>query len=386
MLTPPNSNQQGYMTPFGGASGTNMQMPPAFFSSPFAFGTARGNQRGAPTQTLSGFMQGRGWEEDRMNPGGYMQRSASGKGATRRMDARSAELLFRGSGGFGGAAAQGMMAAGTDFENLSSIIDQSNAQRADYLGMLGTQYGQIEADRLAAVSGLTQQGTEQAAKIREQGDLNFEEFEKFRDEQLDTSAKYVKDLSSRIDSYISNFEENMNLSAMSAASGMRQANTEKQINDMMTQASLQGMDESQMASMEYQIRGQASREIHGQVAQLQQTQNQMLAQMSMQGAQQLEQAYGRDTAIRGQAVDQTRMALAQRQSAYETAGQWEQMGRLQSVQANLQFERAKTEVGAQMANALANLGQRYPSMYDAFLQGAYAGERFGRQPELPMFG
>lgn len=386
MPTPPNSNQGGgYISPFG-TSGGGIN-PFAFFNAAqgFSFGNQnnRGNRRSPFAEfgpAVMGQPPGGGSMESVMSSKGYRKTSdgyvrIDGTGRRHVMKEGDAQKLYGGQGmNLGQQAAAGAFA---DWQMLSGVLGQQNQQRADHLNSLQMHRAQLEQDRQSMVGEIANQTGAHAQEIKDLADSNLGKWEEYRDKIVGNSQAYAKKIEGMVQGYINSYDENA-LASISATAGGIAAAAESDIQNIRNQASALGLDPSVASAMEFRARGEASRQMQGMVSSMQDQKNQFKLQAGLQGAGIVGSAYAQAAGTERDAMQGTLAALGRQEQNYQVANQWIQAGRAQAVEANLRFEQAKIEVGNQIAGALSNLTQKYPSLYDTFLQAGFATQNLGR--------
>lgn len=276
---------------------------------------------------------------------------------------------------------QGAGAAMQDFEALSDIVATENVQRENLRGRMEAGFAGAEADRQAAVRGIREGGMADAAALEERAGADFEEFERYRDQTVRTTDDWARETADYVQQAVEDYDETAVDNISAGFAGMM-ASAKSQIQQVQNEARSQGLSPEAVQAQVSNIREQSLRQAQSQLSPLINQKNQMRLQASQQAGQVMNQAFTAAGQTRNWALTSTADLLKNKTRIAEAASGMRRASRLDAVQANAQFEQLKLAYGDREANVLQNLGQRYPSIYDSFLQAGFAVEAFGDRSPL----
>lgn len=371
MPTPPDTNT--YQSPFGGTM-MNQAMP---FSGIPSGGSPWGGlspaSMGQSPYGLAQFMQGQGYRQQ----GSDFVRFSSDGGTRYAMSQSAAQRLNA-----PGPGMQGAQAAFDDYARMDSELALQNQRRDAELGFKQNQRARMDLDRQGALQGI-QDATDLARdELKEIADGDFETFAKYRDKVTARSTKRFGQVNEAFKAAEDGWNRD-SMASISAAAGGIAKSVEADAQNLARQLSAQGVSQERITALTQQMKYDGSQRIHGQVAQLQDQRDTMMAQLRSQRAQGLQQA----AAVEGQTYNQAMMATEsalQRRTAQRTmAANMLQSAAMQRAQTDLQYQQLSLELGNQIASHLSGLTRKFPSIYDTILQANFAQSR-GAQPFSPM--
>lgn len=376
MQTPPNF-QSNYFTPFGSAGGSAAAFgQQGRARSPFLPG-------GFPGLTGSGmglgsYMEGMGFRQHR---GGWtrpinMGSRAPGGNSRERWSQEYAQQQFAMNGGQPNLADQAMLAAKSDYDQLSDILGEQNRDRSEYQNDLIAQQNRLEQDRLASIEGIMGQTEAGARQIEESGQKSFDRFTEYRDQTVKAMEGYANQIKAMAQGVVDSYDSEALGSISAGAAGIARS-TQAQVKQIEAQARAQGMSDDMVASMTFQAKGAGLQQMQSAIAPMIDQKNQIRAQLGMQATGMYAGALAQAGQVRGQAMGLTAEMSDRMAQSSQQAAQYRMMGQIQAVQANATFHNAQIALGEQRAMALRDLTQKFPSAFDTVLQGAYSATQFG---------
>jgi len=348
--------------------------------APFQAGGGNPGQMGMPS--VQSFMEGQGFRSapdgsftqrrqqggPSWAPGGGIQRVMPGAAAQRHNAAYS-------MGDQGNAAAQ------SDFNSLRDIVNSENVQRADLRGRMADGYGAARADGDAAARMELQDGYADAASLEGQAGGDYETFAKFRDQNLEFQKDAYGNLIDKNDKITGELEKGY-IDDISAAHAGTMQGAQAQIQQVENDARMQGLSPEATAAQVANIRESALRQGQSVVAPMMAQKRSLMAQVKTQLAGVQQGALGNLGQQMSAAGGQTVSALQTKSQMSTAATTARAAARANSFARKMQGDQLALAYGQQEASVLQNLGQRYPSAYDSFLQSAYSYRSFGRRNRI----